>query len=71
LLPGVRSNRNAAPPAGLTLLRRVAVNPRDLFSARRDPYHEGDTSLYHTSKEIANTAPNGIAYLHFVHGGTP
>jgi len=67
----VRSNRDPASTAGLTLLRRVAVNPRDLFPAGRDPYYEGDTSQYHTSKEIANIVPNGIAYLHFVHGGTP
>ncbi|UCF35032.1 MAG: hypothetical protein JSV78_06935 [Phycisphaerales bacterium] len=40
-------------------------------TAGRDPYYEGDTSQYHTSKEIANTVPNGTAYLHFVHGGRP
>jgi hypothetical protein len=41
------------------------------FPAGEDPYYEGDTSQYHTSKEIANTVPNGTAYLHLVHGGTP
>jgi hypothetical protein len=34
-------------------------------TARRDPYWEGDTCQYHTMKELANTAPNGIVFLHF------
>jgi len=34
-------------------------------TASRDPYYEGDTSQYHTMKELANTAPNGIVFLHF------
>jgi len=34
-------------------------------TASRDPYYEGDTCQYHTMKELANTAPNGIVFLHF------
>ena len=33
-----------------------------------DPYYEGDTSQYHTSKELANTVSNGIVFLHFAEG---
>jgi len=40
-------------------------------TAARDPYYEGDTSQYHTAKEVANTVPNGVVFLHFAHGGQP
>ena len=40
-------------------------------TAARDPWYEGDVSQYHSAKEVANTVPNGLAYLHFAQGGTP
>ena len=40
-------------------------------TAVRDPWYEGDVSQYHSAKEVANTVPNGLAYLHFAQGGTP
>ncbi len=31
----------------------------------RDPYYEGDTSQYHSMKEIANVVPSGMVFIHF------
>jgi hypothetical protein len=40
-------------------------------TASRDPFYAGDTCQYHSSKEVANTVPNGIVFLHFANGGSP
>ncbi len=40
-------------------------------TAAEDPWYEGDSSQYHSSKELANTVPNGLVYLHFAQGDQP
>jgi hypothetical protein len=40
-------------------------------TASQDPWYEGDTSQYHSAKEVANTVPNGLVYLHFAQEGEP
>ena len=40
-------------------------------TAQRDPYYEGDTSQYHTSKELTNTVSAGTVFLHFAQAGSP
>ena len=40
-------------------------------TAQSDPYYEGDTSQYHTSKELTNSVSAGTVFLHFAHGESP
>jgi len=45
---------------------------RPLFNtAQQDPYYEGDTSQYHTSKELTNAVSAGTVFLHFARDGEP
>ena len=40
-------------------------------TAAQDPYYEGDTSQYHTSKELTNAVSAGTVFLHFAQKGLP
>ena len=40
-------------------------------TAAADPHFAGDSSQYHSSKELAGALGGGSTFLHFFHGGRP